>query len=146
MNLQNLSLHIWHKLDNELLRDRMPGHWRNQQPGHDNGPDRQASDSDRDGDGIRARRNDPVLEQQVTSNRIKNEHGRGHGLGTSGLENTETGFRKAQIRAIGHSSPPVAMPIQPAAVIASACGWPRFLAIWPGNFPRITMTTSAVTK
>jgi hypothetical protein len=50
-----------------------------------------------------------------------------------------------QIKAMSQSTPPVANPSQLAAVMAAACGWPRFLAIRPGNCPTHTTTITATT-
>src|SRR5262249_16457194 len=53
------------------------------------------------------------------------------------------GVMKAQIKASGHTRPPVAMPIQPATLTAEACGCPHFRARRPGSCPKLTIAISA---
>src|SRR5262249_43789917 len=57
----------------------------------------------------------------------------------------ENGFANAQTKAIGQSRPPVAMPIQPNALIAEACGWPHLRASCPGSLPRVTTMITPTT-
>src|SRR5271170_6250702 len=49
----------------------------------------------------------------------------------------------AQMNANGQSRPPVAMPIQLAALMADAWGWPHFRASCPGSCPNLTTTITA---
>jgi hypothetical protein len=53
------------------------------------------------------------------------------------------GEMMAQIKASGHSKPPVARPIQLATLTAEACGCPHFRASRPGNCPKLTMAITA---
>src|SRR5262249_2278082 len=155
----HMPLDIGHELHHVLRGDHAAGHGRAQRPGDDHAADEEHTGDRNPGDRVGPRPEDLQLEEHDDDGRVDDAQerdpaatsfpaGRSRPSGVDSLSGgpAAAGLRKAQMRASGQSMPPVARPSQPATVMAAACGWPRFWAIWPGSDPSVTTMTTAAAR
>src|SRR5262249_57864661 len=131
-------------LQHDLRDDDLLGRWRSLLPADDHAADEQDADEDRNANGHGTWPGDlEDAEEQIDHRGVEDRHGTDHEATPSLCGGRAGIWMNAQMKASGQRTPPATRPIQPAAVTASACGWPRRRAILPGNEP--SATTSANT-
>src|SRR5262249_13086265 len=148
MHFQNLPFDVRDELHHVLGGHDSRRNRRAQHPGDKYAADDEHAANDDNDNRVGARLHDLKLEQDEHNDGVDREQEGNHGRTSFSSTPEETaviGLRSAQISAIGQRIG-TTTPSQPVAVMAAACGWPRFLAIWPGNCPTVTTRITATAR